>query len=344
MFAHGVIEHREIDDAVRLGDADAADEIADRFRRHAAAPETRKGRHARIVPAGDQVPAHQLGQHALGEHRVAEIEAREFVLTRVRGHREIVQEPFVERTVVLEFQGADRMGDVLDRVRLAVGEIVARIDAPGIAGARVRRVQDAVEHRIAQIDVARGHVDLGAEHARAVGEFARFHAAEEVEVLLDAALAERAVPAGLGQRAAARPHLLLRLVVDIGLADADQVLGPFVEPVEIIRRVIEMLAPVEAEPAHVALDGVDIFLLLLGRVGVVEAQIAAAAELFREAEIEADRFGVADMEIAVGLGREAGDHGLAAPGVEIGLDDVADEIAPRFSCRRFGLRHHSAAP
>jgi hypothetical protein len=43
--------------------------------------------------------------------------------------------------------------------------------------------------------------------------------------------------------------------------------------------VIEVLAPIEAEPADVALDRVDIFLLLLGRVRVVEAQIAAAAEL-----------------------------------------------------------------
>ena len=72
-----------------------------------------------------------------------------------------------------------------------------------------------------------------------------------------------------------------RLVVDIGLAGADQMLGPVVELLEIVRGVIEMLAPIEAEPAHVALDGVDVFLLFLGRIGVVEAQMAAAAELLR---------------------------------------------------------------
>jgi len=52
----------------------------------------------------------------------------------------------------------------------------------------------------------------------------------------------------------------------------------------------------------VALDRVDVFLLLLGRVGVVEAQMAAAAVFLRQAEIEADRFGVADMQIAFGSG------------------------------------------
>ena len=102
------------------------------------------------------------------------------------------------------------------------------------------------------------------------------------------------------------------LVVDIGLAGADQVLGPGVKPLEIIRGVIEMLAPVEAEPAHVALDGVDIFLLFLGRIGVVEAQIAVAAEFLGDAEIEADRLGVADMQIAVRLRREAGDDRACA--------------------------------
>ena len=92
-----------------------------------------------------------------------------------------------------------------------------------------------------------------------------------------------------------------------------------------------MLAPIEAEPAHVALDGVDVFLLLLGRVGVVEAQMTAAAKFLGDAEVEADRLGVADMQIAVRLGREAGDHRLAPPGCEIGANDVADEILPGFA-------------
>ncbi len=96
-------------------------------------------------------------------------------------------------------------------------------------------VQDTVEHRIAKVDVARGHVDLGAQHPRAVGELAGAHAAEQVEVLLDRAIAERAVAAGLGERAARGAHLVLALVVDISLAGADQILGPVVEPLEIIR-------------------------------------------------------------------------------------------------------------
>jgi hypothetical protein len=57
-------------------------------------------------------------------------------------------------------------------------------------------VEDPVEHRVAQVDVARRHVDLGPQHPRAVGELAGPHAAEEIEVLLDDAVAVGALPPG----------------------------------------------------------------------------------------------------------------------------------------------------
>jgi hypothetical protein len=91
-----------------------------------------------------------------------------------------------------------------------------------------------------------------------------------------------------------------------------------------------MLAPVEAEPAHVLLDRLDVLPLFLDRIGVVEAQVAVAAELLCHPEIEADRLGMADVEIAVRLGREARDHSIVPAGRQIGADDVAYEIPRAF--------------
>src|SRR5262249_49777485 len=82
----------------------------------------------------------------------------------------------------------------------------------------------------------------------------------------------------------------------------------------------------EAEPAHVAHDRVDVLLALLGRIGVVEAEVAVPVELLREAEVEADRLGVADVEVAVGLGRKARDDLSVAPALEILHHFVADEM------------------
>ena len=194
-------------------------------------------------------------------------------------------------------------------------------------------MQDPIEHRIAQIDIAGRHIDLGPQHPRAVREFALPHAAKQIQIVRDGPVAIRAVAAGLGQAAAHRPHLFRRQIVDISLAHTDQVLGPVVELLEIVGCEIEVRAPVEPEPAHIALDRVDILLLLLGRVGVVKAQMTAAAIFLRHLKIQADRFGMPDMEIAVRLRRKAGHHLASTTGSQIGIDNVANEVASRFRGR-----------
>ena len=57
-----------------------------------------------------------------------------------------------------------------------------------------------------------------------------------------------------------------------------------------------------------ALNGLDVLGVLFGRVGIVKTQVALAAVLFRYAEIDAQRLGVADVQVAVGFGRKARVH------------------------------------
>ena len=45
-----------------------------------------------------------------------------------------------------------------------------------------------------------------------------------------------------------------------------------------------------------------------------------------DAEVEADRLRVADVQVAVRLGREARDDRADAAGPKVGGDDVADEV------------------
>ena len=136
--------------------------------------------------------------------------------------------------MILEFQRADRMRDALDRVGLAVREIVHRVDAPcsPVRGWWACRIRYSTGSR--RLILRRRHVDLGAQHPGAVRELARPHAAEQVEIFVDDAVAERAVPAGLGQRAAVVADLVRRLVVDVGLAGPDEMHGPFVELLEVV--------------------------------------------------------------------------------------------------------------
>ncbi len=110
--------------------------------------------------------------------------------------------------MVFEFERADGVRDVLDGIRLAVREVVHRVDAPLVAGAVMLGVEDAVHDGIAHVEVRRGHVDFGAQGARAVGEFAGLHALEQIEIFFDGAIAIGAVFAGLGEGAAVLANLV----------------------------------------------------------------------------------------------------------------------------------------
>src|SRR5947209_6303699 len=98
----------------------------------------------RRVPAGGSsgwliasTSAHQSGQNTLGKQRIGQVEPCEFVLAWFGRHGQLVEQPLVQRPVIFEFQGADRMSNSLDRIRLAVGIVVAWIYRPLVAGARV---------------------------------------------------------------------------------------------------------------------------------------------------------------------------------------------------------------
>ena len=220
------------------------------------------------------------------------------------------------------------MGHALDRVGLAVGEVVGRVDAPFVAGPGVSGVDDPVQDRIAEVEVRAGHVDLRPEDAGPVRELAGPHPGEQVEVVGDGTVPPGRRAAGLRQRPARLADLLGGRVVDEGQAVLDQVDRPFVQLLEVVGRVVAVVAPVEPEPAHVLDDRVDVLLLLLDRVRVVEPEVAAAAEFVGDPEVQADGLRVPDVEVAVGLGREPGDGCRDATGGDVRGDDLADEVAP----------------
>ncbi len=326
VVAHAALEPLDLDHRVVLGHADDVAEGADGLGPVAAPAQAGQGRHARVVPAAHGAAGDQLQQLALGHHRVVEREAGELVLARARRPRPgVVEHPVVQLAVVLELERADRVGDALDRVLERVRVVVHRVDAPGVAGAVVLGVADPVQQRIAHLHVRRRHVDLGAQHAGAVGELAGLHAPQQVEVVGHGAVTERRWPTRLGQGAAVLPDLLVGQVTHVGQAVVHEALGQLVHAREVVGRE-QHRGRREAEPAHVVLDRLDVLDVLLGRVGVVVAEVAGALVVAGQPEVEADRLGVADVQVAVGLGREAGrDPGVPAGG-QVGVDDVAEEV------------------
>jgi hypothetical protein len=58
---------------------------------------------------------------------------------------------------------------------------------------------------------------------------------------------------------------------------------------------------------NIVLDGLRVFLAFPFRVGIVETQIALALIVLCQTEVQANRFGMADMQITVGLRRKTCD-------------------------------------
>ncbi len=153
-------------------------------------------------------------------------------------------------------------------------------------------------------------------------------ARNKIEILGDAsAIAVGAVLARLGQRAAILAHLVGRKIADIGLAGFDQLHGPVVELVEVVRRVEQPILPGKTQPADVLHDRIDVLDFFFGRVGVVEPQVALTAIFLGQAEVQADALGMADVQVAVRLGRKTRMHAAAElAGAEVLFDDLFDEV------------------
>ena len=84
---------------------------------------------------------------ALAGDRVGEVQAGKLDLPRPVRRLQLIEKPVVQRPVILELQRAQRMRDALEGIGQRVREVVHRVDAPGVAGALMRDVPNAVQRR-----------------------------------------------------------------------------------------------------------------------------------------------------------------------------------------------------
>lgn len=331
VFAQAAFQGAVVDPAVGFGHANAFGKHLQRFGRVATAAQAHDGGHAGVVPAADLVVVHQLGELALAGDDVGEVQARKFVLAgggagQQTAFGQALQQPVVEGALVFKLQRAQAVGDLFQRVLNGVRVGVHGVDAPGVARVVVGGAADAVDGRVAHVDVGAGHVDLGAQHHRSVFVLAVAHLAEDAQVFLGRAAAEGAVHAGLAEVAPVGAHLLGGLLVHVGVAGLDQIFGGAVHEAEVVAGLVGRgaagclaeLGPVKTEPFHSVDDAVDVFGVFFFGVGVVKAQVAHAAVVARQAKVDADALGVADVQVAVGLGREAGAD-LGGVGLALGV-------------------------
>ncbi len=176
------------------------------------------------------------------------------------------------------------MRNPLQGVGNGMGKIIHRVYAPIIAGAVVFPMLNTIDDRVAHYKVGRGQVNLGAQGVLTVGKFAGAHAGKKIQTFLN-----RPVAPGRGGRHANAAAVLSHLVgvefADVGLACLYQLHCVLVNLLKVIRGKKKPILPIKAQPANVGLDSVHKLLLLLGRVGVVKAQVAQALIFFGCAKV-----------------------------------------------------------
>src|SRR6185369_11842646 len=111
VFAHGVLEQRDIDDVFLLRDPNPGAEVADGLRRVAPSSYAGNRRQTRVVPSRHQLLLHEGQQLALTQHRVVQIEPCELDLLRsrlefARRTDERVNTPVLQGPMILELERA----------------------------------------------------------------------------------------------------------------------------------------------------------------------------------------------------------------------------------------------
>ena len=306
VFPDTVFQECNVRQTVEFGDPDLFAEIPECFRGNAAAAEGADRRHTGIIPAVDVVCFHQFPEFAFAHNRVGESKTGEFDLAGLGRGIQIFDEPIVQGTVDLKFQGADGVGDPFNGVFQRMRKVVERVHAPGIAGVVMFGMTDPVDRRVTHMHIGMSHIDLCTQDLAAVGELTVFHPGEEIQVFFYGAVPVGAGLAGGSQVALVFFELIVREFANVCLTLFDQIHSVIIHLPEIVGCVVETVFPVCPQPLHVIENGLDKFRVFLCGVGVVHTQVEFAAVLDCSQVVHIDRFCVTDMEITVRFRRETG--------------------------------------
>ena len=249
-------------------------------------------------------------------------------LTGLVGNADVLHDPVVQGAVVLKLQRAQAVGDAFQRVLNGVRKVVERVDAPLVTLTVMVHMADAVDDGSAHIEVAGCQIDLGTERILVVLEFAGAHTGEQIQTFLNGTVTVGRNGGGFGI-AAELLELLSGQLADVCQTLLDQLNSILVVLLEVVGAVEEAVAPVEAQPVDIFLDGFDKLHVFLGGVGVVHTQIAQTVILLGSAKVDGQRLAVTNVQIAVGLGRKAGMHSLTCILTALSdvlIDEGVDEI------------------
>src|SRR5512133_906633 len=115
ILSNEMFQHGEFEDAVTLGNPNGCAKISNGLGRESAPANSHQRRHSWVVPAAYVTLLYQPEQLAFAQQSVGEIQPVKFDLLR-RENTQLLDEPVVERPMILKFECANGMRDLFQRV------------------------------------------------------------------------------------------------------------------------------------------------------------------------------------------------------------------------------------
>src|SRR5574344_773430 len=185
-----------------------------------------------------------------------------------------------------------------------MGEVIHRIGVPFCACAVVRRLDDTIDDRVAEVHVRVRHINLGAKHHTSLLNLTGVHLVKQLKRLLNRTVTIRTVNARLRRSALLRSYLLRALLIDICLTLFNQSDSEIPKLLEVVRGII-LITPLIAKPLDVLLYGIHVFHILFCRVSVIETKVTNPSILLGYPEIKTDGFRMSNMQITIRFRRES---------------------------------------
>lgn len=161
------------------------------------------------------------------------------------------------------------MGYPFETVADGVCVVVERIDAPLVAHVGMRVVLDTIDHGVSESGIDVFLVDFGTKRHRPFLMQSQPHLVEQLQVLFDRPVS---ILGGESVRSLL-PHLLGRLVADERVSLLDELESEVIEDFKVVGGMCDFPGLV-AHELDVFFDVDDVLDVLLGGVGIIEAQVA----------------------------------------------------------------------
>ena len=95
------------------------------------------------------------------------------------------------------------------------------------------------------------------------------HLAEQLKIFFGTAFTIRAIFSCLSEVASIGMNVISTLAIDIGLAILNEHFSKFIESIKVIAGVIEMDAPIKAQPFHRIQNTIGVFNIFFDGIGIV---------------------------------------------------------------------------